>query len=709
MTTSNWKENGRICVGLLCLAAAFLFVQPPALNAQESAPAREMPALSSPSPAPGSGSGPDGAGGASTDRDLRRLSIEDLMGIEVRTVESASRYRQKVSEAPASVTIITANDIRKFGYRTLADALRDVRGFWTTYDRAVEHLGVRGFGRLGDYNTRILLLVDGHRINDAVYDSAPIGTDFPLDVDLIERIEVTRGPGSSLYGSNAFFGVVNIITRTAGEVGGTELSAEAASRDTYKARLSYGKQGQDGPSFLASATGYTSAGDRLYFREFDPGNPLSDPRATNSGCADHGDYDHSWSGYAKFEKSGFLLSSAYIERTKGIPTASFGSDFNEPRNRTVDAHGYVDLRYSGRSAAGAEYVLRAYYDRYQHRSDRLYAGVLNRDRAIGDWYGGEARLTARPLPSHRVIAGAESEIRGRQDQQNADLDPAGTVYLDEHHRSRTWAVYVQDEITVSPVFLLYAGLRHDHESTFGGTTSPRLSAVLKPVERGTLKLLYGKAFRAPTVYELYYSDSRTSFSNPGLSPEEIETYELVYEQDFGRGLRTTISRYNYAIRNLITRTYDSLGNSSFQNEERAAATGTELGVRKKWESGADCRVSYAHQRAEDPNTGELLTNAPQDLARLNVVIPLVADRLWTGIEEQYTGSRLSQSRRKVRGYAVTNLTASGRSRTGALEASLSIYNILNERYADPVSGDLFPLDTVQQDGRSLRLKITYVF
>src|SRR5574341_62694 len=109
---------------------------------------------------------------ASPEKDLRGLTLEELMEIEVQTVVSASRYRQKVSEAPSSVTIITAEDIRKFGYRTLADILRSVRGFYTTYDRSYHYLGVRGFGRLGDYNTRILLLVDGHRMNDAIYASA---------------------------------------------------------------------------------------------------------------------------------------------------------------------------------------------------------------------------------------------------------------------------------------------------------------------------------------------------------------------------------------------------------------------------------------------------------------------------------------------------------------------------------------------------------
>ena len=144
---------------------------------------------------------------------LKDLSLEELMDVQVRTVYSASKRTQTLAEAPASVTIITADEIRKYGYRTLADILQSVRGFFVTYDRNYDYLGVRGFGRTGDYNSRVLLMVDGHRINDNVYDSAAIGTEFILDVDLIDRVEIVRGPASALYGSNAFFGVINVITR----------------------------------------------------------------------------------------------------------------------------------------------------------------------------------------------------------------------------------------------------------------------------------------------------------------------------------------------------------------------------------------------------------------------------------------------------------------------------------------------------------------
>jgi iron complex outermembrane receptor protein len=124
-------------------------------------------------------------------KDVMDLDPEDLKSVQV---YSASMYLQSDREAPSSVTVITAEQIRQFGYRTLADALRSVRGFDVTYDRNYYYVGVRGFSRPGGYNDQILLLINGHRLNDNVYDSVQLGTAFPLDVDLIERIEIVRGP-----------------------------------------------------------------------------------------------------------------------------------------------------------------------------------------------------------------------------------------------------------------------------------------------------------------------------------------------------------------------------------------------------------------------------------------------------------------------------------------------------------------------------------
>jgi outer membrane receptor for ferrienterochelin and colicin len=131
--------------------------------------------------------------GAQGPQDLTRVEIEDLMRIEVQRVFGASERLQPVTEAPSSVTIVTAGEIARYGYRTLADILRSVRGFYVSDDRNYSYVGVRGFARPGDYNTRVLLLVNGHRVNDNVYDQAAIGADFGIDVAMFERVGTSAG------------------------------------------------------------------------------------------------------------------------------------------------------------------------------------------------------------------------------------------------------------------------------------------------------------------------------------------------------------------------------------------------------------------------------------------------------------------------------------------------------------------------------------
>jgi outer membrane receptor protein involved in Fe transport len=210
-------------------------------------------------------SAPNGA------HDLTNLSIEELGDVEV---YSASKFNQRASEAPASISIITAGDIRRYGYRSFDEILSSVSGFYSTYDRNYAYLGARGFGLTGDYNSRILLLVDGHRLNDNVYYSSSIGRDFPLSLELIERIEIVRGPGSSLYGTNAFFAVVNVITRRGRAFNGTHVFLEAGSRQTYQGTATFGRFFNSGFEVLVSGSYLNSKGyRRLYFPEFDsPGN-----------------------------------------------------------------------------------------------------------------------------------------------------------------------------------------------------------------------------------------------------------------------------------------------------------------------------------------------------------------------------------------------------------------------------------------------------
>lgn len=156
----------------------------------------------------------------------RDTALDSLLSIKIST---AAKYEQTTREAPASVTLITSEDIERYGYHTLVDVFRHIRGFYISDDRNYSYLGTRGFSRPTDYNNRMLLLVNGHSINETIFGSAPMGTDFGIDLGSVERIEIVRGPGSALYGTGAMFTVINIMTKSGATIDGFHLSAETGS------------------------------------------------------------------------------------------------------------------------------------------------------------------------------------------------------------------------------------------------------------------------------------------------------------------------------------------------------------------------------------------------------------------------------------------------------------------------------------------------
>ncbi len=651
----------------------------------------------------------------SPDNDLKKLSIEQLMEVEVDTVYAASKYEQKITEAPSSVSIVTAAEIKYFGYRTLADILRSVRGFYVTYDRNYSYVGVMGFGRSGDYNDRILLLVDGHRINDNLYDQAPLGTEFPVDVDLIDRVEVIRGPGSSLYGSNAFFAVINVITRQGEDLGKMEMSGETGSFDTYKGRVTYGKGFKNGIEALVSGSYYDSKGNRLFFKEFDT-------PANNNGITDHTDYDRFYNTLAKLSYGDFTLEGIYSSRTKGIPTASFGADFNDRRNRTTDSHWLADLKYAHSLGESVDVTGRLFYDSYDYDGNYVYSGVVNRDLGRGRWWGGEMQAAVKLFDRHRLIAGSEFRDNIRQDQQNFDESPF-TSYLDDRRESQIWAVYLQDEFSILDNLILNSGVRYDHYSTFGSTVNPRLALIYTPFDGTVFKFLYGSAFRAPNVFELYYNlPSQNVKGNPNLGPEKIRTYELIYEQYIGNHLRGTIEGFYNYIDNLIVQVTDPAdGFFVFKNLSRAQADGVETELEAKFDNGLTGRASYTFQDAWDSDTGQTLVNSPRHLAKLNVTIPLLEEKIFLGIEEQFTDRRKTLVAGDfAKSFFVTNLTLFSQELLKNLEMSASLYNLFDCRYGDPGGAEhiqdparfvdpAHPLDIIQQDGRTFRVKLTYKF
>jgi iron complex outermembrane receptor protein len=637
--------------------------------------------------------------------DLTELSLETLMNLDIHKVYAASKVEQKTTEAPSSITIVTADEVKRYGYRTLADVLQGVQGFNVSYDRNYAFLGTRGVS-LGDFNSRVLLLVNGHRVNNNLTDGASIGTDFILDIDLVDRVEIIRGPGSVLYGNSAFFGVINVITRQGKQINGVEASFDYAGFDSYKGRLTFGKLFTNGIQLMLSGTYYDSAGqDRLFYKEFNT-------PAQHHGMAENMDADSFGSIFASLAYSDFTLEGGFNHRRKVNPTAQFDlTTFNDPRLRTIDERGYTALKYAHSFPGVLEVTAQIYYDRYLHDigypqslvvgTNVLFSG-FSTERDTGDWWGAELQLNKTFWDRHVITVGGEFRDDFVQEQRISGQTPVIRDRLSH-------GIYLQGDFMLLTNLHFNGGVRYDQYGDFDPAFDPRLALIYNPFKGSTLKAIYGTAFRAPNFTEL--GDPR--FQN--ITPEKITGYELVYEQQIGTHLRSSLSGFYNQMDHLIV-----FNSGNFTNFD-AETKGMELALETSWASGIRGRASYSFQDTENTTVSWQMPDSPNHLLKFNLSVPLLKEKIFAGLEFRYasnrrtlhnttdsTGQPITVQGEDAASYGIVNLTLFSQNLVKNLEFSASVYNLLDRHYGDPASR-FHEQDIIAQDGRSFRLKLTYHF
>jgi iron complex outermembrane receptor protein len=225
-----------------------------------------------------------------------------------------------------------------------------------------------------------------------------------------------------------------------------------------------------------------------------------------------------------------------------------------------------------------------------------------------------------------------------------------------------------------------------------------------------VKLLYGKAFRVPSPYELYYEDGITSMANPNLEPETIDTYELILEQQLNKEIRASVSGFIYKMHDvIISQPYGPDPNlSAFDNSGGITASGLEFRLNGKWDNGWQGRFSYSLVKSEIDSTGEELTHTPQQMVKGNLIVPLIEKKLFAGIETQYESERKTVRGNRTDDFILTNLTLTYIDILKGLDVSAGVYNLFDTEYGNP-GFSYHRQDIIEQDGISYRIKLTYRF
>jgi iron complex outermembrane receptor protein len=622
--------------------------------------------------------------------DLASMSLDRLLELPV---TGASKVATTLVETAGAVTVVTREEIRALGCRTIADVLARIKGVMVTTDRSYSYLGVRGFYAPGDYNTRVLLLIDGARVNDALYDQAYVGSEFPLDIELVDRIEFIPGQASAVYGANALFGVVNVVTRK--PAAGAPLVAEvsAGSHGERRLRVEDTVAADNGLVARWSASVYGLRGQDV------------DVAGT---VAPHGDFEQRTNLALQVRWGELAFSAVGSHRTRGNPF-SLDTVAGAPDTRNIDDQALFDLSWSGKLADGDEATVRAFAGDYRFTGLYAMPGVpatINEDRDVARWWGVEARVTTSRLDGHRITLGGELQRSPELVQYNADVAPPGAAFLDASNPGRRAALFLEDQVRITDRLTLDASVRSDETPRFGSNEGARFALIWRRGESLAVKAIWGSAYRTPNDYEANYTIPGVGGYdvNPGLRTEAVHGTELNIEWHPDRADLLSGSVYQNVARSLVVLGRDADGDGfMFTNQGRVVATGLELEWQHTWSSGLRMRGNLSLQGATDHDTSvPVATYAPDYLVDVSAIVPVPG-----GLQAGVTWRAVAQ-RGAAGGYAVADLALSTPERPRGWSWSLSVANLFDRRYADP-GADLDEQPVIAQAGRSVQFSLSRSF
>lgn len=625
-------------------------------------------------------------------------------------VVGAAKREQSLGNVASAVTVISADRIKRFGYRTIAEAVQGVAGAYVEDTRIVANLGFRGINITGDFNTRILILVDGATVNEAWGQFAGISFGSLVSIDDIARIEVIRGPVSSVYGTNAFFGIINIVTRGASETphewARTSINSIAGSVTSAGFARGDLKQQIRGTVQFSDRIGETTSLDGV-------GGSLKGDGSYSFSAAVAGAYNGTFAQVRAFRYRRDSPFAPYNgDPTAANPYAEYNSELLAEAGHTFDISKRLTI------------VARAYANLYEFYDDIQQAPPQDpefKDYGDAKTFGAEVRGRYEVVPDKLGLTlGGEANDNITESHSFAVNDASQDV-----RTPKTFNIEgVYADVDGQPLRWLgfTAGVRYDRNSAIDTRVSPRAALFIAEPEKYGLKLLYAEGFRNPSAYEAFFHDDVT-FSTPvNLTSETIRSYEAVAWAKPVPGLSVRLSGFYWDARDIVEQLPDPAmpGLIQFQNVGRIISKGIEAEASYRNAAGwygfgggtyADVGASDAADTAV--SYGDV-PNAPAWTGALGVSTPRLFDIFHASAEAIYIGPRAVRPEAGVSNapaWTDLNLTLFAPDLYG-FDLTLGVRNLIGTRDLMPAPADYDrtiptdqPISRIPGEGRELFFKV----
>lgn len=460
------------------------------------------------------------------------LAVEQEVLFAAAEVEGVSKHAENPLKSPATVTVVPGEEIRRLGFKTLEEVMQFAApGFWVLSGREYAYLGGRGAFDFGDYNSRVLLLLNGHVMNEPWNNFAALGREFLVPMDLVDRVEIVSGPSALLYGGNALYGMINVITISPDVDPGTQVRVGAGADHAFEAQVAQLGNSTIGERLLrytVAAGNYRTDGENLNLAAF----PLDDGSLWGGPQSGTDREEAPWA-FAQARVGDWSFQGRWGYREKGNPTAWYGSSYGDPRNQIEDDKSFLEAAYRHSFGPDTEITFRTYMDWYGYLEEDVYddgeafpgePGYLYVLDSPSRLWGAEVRL-GQWWGRHYLTVGAE--YRSNRVDQFYHMETFSGEVMDANSSrvsTRFSLFYIQDELRLSRAWTVVAGGTYAAAEPGEDTALPRLAVIYQPQDSWSVKLVAGSGFRTPSVIEYAPLDDYI-LPNEHLKPEQMDSIE----------------------------------------------------------------------------------------------------------------------------------------------------------------------------------------